>query len=244
MLQSIGPLSLRRFCSAIVPPFDGTVDLVKLASLPLEELRRRSEARGLCDGDGNRIKGAPWGMSLAHNTASAAEPWPTVRTVGFLRVTPDCFTFLLRRRKKKQSSDLPISVAYVEGKYRAGEICEQWRCEGIAKEVGQEAAASAPAASFAQIIASASAGEERRQKITNRDTFLNDVENAKVSLETGTTTQKTIENSIVVFECQPVRVELLIGGPDFSMWERVEWKRAVDGDVDSDWLQPQKLMPY
>lgn len=52
------------------------------------------------------------------------------------------------------SSDLPISVAYVEGKYRAGEVCEQWRCEGIAKEVGQEAAASAPAASFAQCIPS------------------------------------------------------------------------------------------
>ena len=133
------------------------------------------------------------------------------------------------------------AVGYVEGKYRAGEVCEQWRCEGIAKEVGQEAAASAPAA---QILVSASAGKEGRAKMTNRDTFLDDVDTAKLSLESGTTTQKTIEDSVAVFECQPLRVELLIGGPDFSMWERVEWKRAVDGDVDSDWLTPQKLMPY
>ena len=151
------------------------------------------------------------------------------------------YTFICRR---KMSSDLPISVAYVEGKYRAGEVCEQWRCEGIAKEVGQEAAASAPAASFAQILVSASAGKEGRAKMTNRDTFLDDVDTAKLSLESGTTTQKTIEDSVAVFECQPLRVELLIGGPDFSMWERVEWKRAVDGDVDSDWLTPQKFMPY
>ena len=105
LLKNTGPLTLRRFCSALLPPFNGTLDLAKLASSPLEELRRRSEGRELCDGDGNRIKGAPWGMSLAHNTASAAEPWPTVRTVGFLRVTPECFTFLLRRRKQHTSTN-------------------------------------------------------------------------------------------------------------------------------------------
>ena len=93
-------------------------------------------------------------------------------------------------------------------------------------------------------LRNASAGKEGRAKMTNRDTFLDDVDTAKLSLESGTTTQKTIEDSVAVFECQPLRVELLIGGPDFSMWERVEWKRAVDGDVDSDWLTPQKFMPY
>ena len=33
-----------------------------------------------------------------------------------------------------------------------------------------------------------------------------------------------IAKSVAVYELRPMRVELLVGGPDFELWERVEWR--------------------
>ena len=75
-------------------------------------------------------------MQLAH--ASTDEPWPVVRTVGFQAVRPDAFTFLLKRRTGHSDAPLPVAISYVEGRYVAGEVCEQWRAEGLAYKLGRE----------------------------------------------------------------------------------------------------------
>lgn len=153
-----------------MPPFTGRLDLDLLAGEgPLEEMRRRSEAKGRCDAAGNRVSGAPWGMQLAHHASGveggmAGSVWPVVRTIGLQAVTKDMFRFLLRRRSPlladdgSQDAALPVSMVYVEGSYSAGQVCEQWRAEGFAQPVGLGSVLeTAPASSLAQIVATAEA---------------------------------------------------------------------------------------
>ena len=65
--------------------FNGELDLKRLSSQPLEELRRRSEARGLCDHNGRRLPGAPWAFQLAHPGKNV---YPVVRH----RITRNTYT--------------------------------------------------------------------------------------------------------------------------------------------------------
>lgn len=231
--------------------FNGTLDISRLASSPLEELRRRSEARGICDGAGRRLKGAPWGMQLAH--AEKAHPWSVVRTVGFKRVTADGLTFLLRRRGAPRPAEASASIAivYVEGRYRPGEVCEQWRCEGDAVEVGVgDVAETAPPASFAQMIVAAGAssvGEfspEMRLEMTDPSGFVTAVSCVKARLQSGQARPEELGRSVVVYVLRPVRAEILIGGPDFGAWERAEWRWTVDGDSGSLWAHPRRILPF
>ena len=230
---------------ADVLEFDGTLDLSRLAVSPLEELRRRSEARGFCDDAGRRIKGAPWGMQLAHPDHSNA--WPVVRTIGFQSVNADGLTFLLRRRNSAGGRHrLPVSMVYVEGRYCSGEICEQWRCEGEAFEIGvEDAMQTAPLASFAQMIAAAAVPtHESRSSIRDRDNFLKNVDQVKTRLLRHEKSPDEIALSVVLYKLQPIRAEVLIGGPDFGACERIEWRRKTRGDPSSSWSLPQRILPY
>jgi hypothetical protein len=137
-------------------------------------------------------------------------------------------------------------MVYVEGKYRAGEVCEQWRCEGEAVEVGVNGVAeTAPPSSFAQMIASAAvSSEERRPELRDPSAFAATVGSVKQRLVSGQAGERELSESVVVYEVRPVRAELLIGGPDFGAWERAEWRRRVEGDTTSPWAAPRRILPY
>jgi len=227
--------------------FTGALDMASLAHSPLEEMRARSEAKGLCDAQGGRCKGAPWGFQLAHAAADGS-PFPVVRTIGFQRVMSEHFSFLMRRRPGAIISDgLPVSATYVEGKYTAGDVCEQWRLEGIAREAPiSEVLATAPMASFAQILVagggqSASGQAGARGRLEARDVFISKTNDMKAKLTAGEVSEAQIAEAVVVYRVKPIRVEFLIGGPDFPMWERVEWKRASEAEP---WAAPVRLLPY
>ena len=46
----------------------------------------------------------------------------------------------------------------------------------------------------------------------------------RASLASGELNASMIAKSVAVYELRPMRVELLVGGPDFELWERVEWR--------------------
>ena len=53
-----------------------------------------------------------------------------------------------------------------------------------------------------------------------------------------------------MYSVAPVRVELLVGSPDYGAWERVEWRRQMGSGLqsrameDAPWGPPQRLSPY
>jgi len=228
--------------------FSGSFDVSKLPKSPLDALRKRSEAKGLCDAIGNRKKGAPWGFQLAHT--SSHSPWPVIRTIGFQTVTADYFTFLMKRRPEGvPSSGLPIAITYVEGKYQAGDITEQWRAEGLAEEIPVgDVLTTAPMSSFAQIMVAAgwksgdsTADTSSRSILADRHEFVRLTDDAKSKLNAGQVPADSLASSVVVYKVRPIRGELLIGGPDFPMWERIEWRRQC---ADSEWEGPTRILPY
>jgi hypothetical protein len=70
--------------------------MVTLLRCPLSELLRRSARLARCDAGGSRLPGAPWAFQLASAGATVAAP--TIKTVGFQRVSADGIDFLVRRR--------------------------------------------------------------------------------------------------------------------------------------------------
>ncbi|KAL1499964.1 hypothetical protein AB1Y20_012644 [Prymnesium parvum] len=234
-----------------------SLDSTHLALNPLDELRLRSAQRGLCDVDGLRVAGAPWGMQLAH-ASPRGEPWPVVRTVGFQTVQADGFTFLLKRSSGLATHQLPIAINYVEGRYTSGERCEQWRADGLATEVPvREVLRTAPLSSLAQILAShgAAGGEAQstrfptsqrgpagaaRTTLDDRQRFLERAAAFKAQLVAGDVATGVLDEAAIAYRCLPVRMELLSGGPDYPMWERFEWQR----DDNGEWTEPRPLLPY
>ena len=186
-------------------------------------------------------------MQLAH-ASSSGDPWPVVRTVGFQAVQADGFTFLLKRRAGLSAALLPVAINYVEGKFMKGDVCEQWRAEGIAEEVPVEVALkTAPAASFAQILAAGARSggkadaEGRRVRLEDREGFVGETAALKERLALSEITKDELSAAAIVYRVMPVRMELMVGGPDFPMWERFEWKLSVDG---SEWAEPTRILPY
>jgi len=231
--------------------FNGRLKLERLATQPLEELRSRSEARGLCDAAGRRLPGAPWGFQLAHGSLS---PFPVLRTVGFQQVTADTFTFLLRRRPDSESR-LPIAACYVEGLYMSGDVCEQWRCEGIAVVQPAAVLETAPKTSLATIMAAVQkSGTDARHRVTIGPQENEELRQAagqqQSRLASRQVDARELDESIVTYAVSPVRVELLVGSPDHGPWERVEWRREVGSSLqsrgieDGPWGAPRRLAPY
>jgi len=236
--------SARHAACAPLSTFSGALDVADLANNPLVELQKRSQQRGLCDEDGARLPGQPWGMQLAH---VSDEPWPAVRTIGFQTVRPEGFTFLLKRRAGLSAARLPVAINYVEGRYMKGDVCEQWRAEGFAEEISvAEVLKTAPAASFAQILAASArtqgdgTDDGARKGLGDRASFISETAALKQRLGAGHVPNDELTRSAIVYLVAPARVELLIGGPDFPMWERIEWRR----DLDGGWADPMRILPY
>lgn len=225
--------------------FNGRLALDQLAPQPLEELRRRSEARGLCDAAGRRLQGAPWGFQLAHGSST---PFPMLRTVGFQQVSSEGFSFLLRRRPDTER-ELPISALYVEGLYQSGDVCEQWRCEGVARaQSAATALATAPQTSLAALLAVSKrhcGADQMNGRVVmgeaDRDELLHEAADQKRRLRAGHVSATEVEESVAMYAVSPVRVELLVGSPDHGAWERAEWTRDVESGL---WQPPHRLSPY
>ena len=247
-------LADRRLHSAVASAvrrqaFTGRLVLSDLAQQPLEEFRRRSEARGLCDATGQRLPGAPWAFQLAHSQLS---PFPVIRSVGFQQVSSDSFTFLLRRRPDSETQ-LPISACYVEGLYESGDVCEQWRVEGIAvAKPASDVIATAPKTSLATILAVDKRSGSARTRLNEeeRDELRRAAADQQARLTDGSVGSEEVDRSVIVYAVSPVRVELLVGSPDHGAWERVEWRRDVGSGLqsramaDGPWGPPNRLAPY
>lgn len=253
--------------------FPGTINLESLASSPLEELRLRSHNRGWCDSEGNRLVGAPWGVQLAH--ASTSSDFPVLRTVGFQTVTADAFTFLIKRVPAPgvSSKRLPVAITYVEGTYAAGDVCEQWRAEGVAVEQSSEQVlATAPKASISNILAAHEIGNNsiqnngqqhdtavhnhhNRVELNDLSSFIAASTRHKARLIDGSVSGEEIDDAVIVYSVRPTRVEMLVGGPDFATWDRVEWLREeedggehveAEGSTGTGgrWSAPRRILPY
>lgn len=143
---------------------------------PLVELQKACIARGIADAQGYRITGAPWAFSLAQVKYGI----PSVRTIGFQRISEHGLDWLTARRKDETTSPAGnnqnnnnnnspdtftsattttsqvVAISYTHGIYppSPGESCEQWRAEGVPFELPvAQALATAPRASLAQILA-------------------------------------------------------------------------------------------
>eukprot|EP00927_Polykrikos_kofoidii_P056073 TRINITY_DN50256_c0_g1_i1.p1 TRINITY_DN50256_c0_g1~~TRINITY_DN50256_c0_g1_i1.p1 ORF type:complete len:318 (+),score=43.16 TRINITY_DN50256_c0_g1_i1:87-1040(+) len=155
----------------------------KLHRNPLIELQKQCVARGNCDQQGFRKKGAPWAFQLAEQvqlsrgSGQASSPWPSLRTVGWQRISAKGLDFMVRRAERTESQNntcvvshtgepnqprecisamKPVSICYVEGIYpppKDGPPCIQWRIEGIAIPVStKDLLKTAPIGSISQIV--------------------------------------------------------------------------------------------
>ena len=68
-------------------------------------------------------------------------------------------------------------------------------------------------------------------------------------------TNKQKKDAVIVYSVRPTRVEMLVGGPDFATWDRVEWLREeedggehveVKGSTGTGgrWSAPRRILPY
>ena len=235
----------------------------RLLHCPLAELVRRAANLSRCDAAGARLPGAPWAFQLAYNNSSTS-PCPTIKTVGFQRVTAKGIEFLVRRRSDAPalaSGRFPASLCYYEGEYppTTGGVCSQWRAEGTAVEVDLRGVLdTAPLSSFAQIIACGDSGcsdstgtsspasddgadadtvQRIRLASTSVEPFVADVRMLKKSLEHGELPDAKVRAAVQVFRLEPTRMELLHAGAE--IWERFEWVGSTEA-----WSGPHQLMPY
>ena len=168
---------------------------------PLLILQKACTMRGIADEQGYRLTGAPWGFSLAeirqeirnnndHNNNNHNDPrevqqqqqqqqspprmFPSVRTIGFQRISEKGLDWLIKRPRSSSSSITattsmttmsnsttnllkPVALCYTEGIYpptNPNDSCEQWRAEGQPIEIPvTEILDTVPLKSFAQILA-------------------------------------------------------------------------------------------
>jgi len=234
--------SLRRLSSSSSRVFQGLkgykTDISALEPNPLLELQKSSALRGIADGEGYRLSGAPWAFSLAE--LDDKRSFPVVRTIGFQRISEAGLDWLTRR---KSQAVKPVALCYTAGVYPPppGESCEQWRAEGSLVELPvAEALKTAPMGSFAQILAVGriSANSIDRLEMNDRERFLEEVAKVKVELESGKVDTNELESSVRFVRLVPDRIELLVSG---NIWERFEWTRD---HTEGKWSTGVQLLPY
>mmetsp|Transcript_3626 Transcript_3626/g.4156 ORF Transcript_3626/g.4156 Transcript_3626/m.4156 type:complete len:225 (-) Transcript_3626:228-902(-) len=210
-----------------------------LSRCPFTEIVKRSARREICDAEGVRTPGAPWGFQMSFINDAGL---PDIKTVGFLRITEAGPEFLLKR-KPSSTKEFAASLCYVEGQFppKEGETCEQWRIEGTATEIDPDIALqTAPVSSFAQIISCINMdGKEtssNRKILSERESLIGNVVEMKTKLGNQEVDVESIRDAIVVYRINTTRVELLESGP---IWERVEWLKEKN-----TWADPQRLLPY
>mmetsp|Transcript_14277 Transcript_14277/g.28799 ORF Transcript_14277/g.28799 Transcript_14277/m.28799 type:complete len:279 (-) Transcript_14277:254-1090(-) len=242
-LQERNPKMSRRF--AALRSFQ--TDLKNILPNPLLELQRASQSRGICDKDGYRLTGAPWGFQLAEVTSQNR---PKVRTIGFQRVSEHGIDYLLLKKKRVAKDDW-IALSYTEGIYPPppGQTCEQWRAEGVVAEIDVENVLdTAPMGSFAQILAVArrersvkgQPNDERNSLCEgqDKDSFIDEVAVLKAELENGNVDIGEIQEAVQVCRLMPSRMELMVSG---GIWERFEYVRL---DEEGNEWDLRRIMPY
>ena len=203
--------------------------------------------QGIADDNGCRLTGAPWAFSLAEISQVGGIQKPTVRTIGFQRISEKGIDWLTPRKKNQQQNDNDdeVALSYTMGIYPppSGQTCEQWRAEGKPYEISiSEVLETAPIGSFAQILAvgrvkkNKNINNKNRMILDDKTMFMEQVEQIKKELQAGTIDMEEMESSVRVVRLKPDRMELMISGP---IWERFEWTR--DGDK---WTPKVQLMPY
>ena len=135
----------------------GAEQSVETGANPLTQLKQQSNALGCCNDAGERTTdgtcATPWAMQIAYS-AGDGKP-PTLKTVGFQRVTEDGVDFMTAKHATNLNG-VPVSICYAAGQYppESGSKCSQWRIEGICKAIDSSNLCAKPS-SFAQLLCSA-----------------------------------------------------------------------------------------
>jgi hypothetical protein len=160
------------------------------------------------------------------------------------------------------TSGLPLAVLHSQGKYLAGEQCEQWRGEGHCAVLPLSRVLDLiPQFTTTSIVGSKRLAAEHkedpkilhdgvsgdRNKMLNKSHSTEVMQKARVELENGDVSQEELEGSIRAFRFQPDRLECMVGGPEQVMWERWEWSRDESEGAPTGaiaWDEPKQLVPH
>ena len=250
---------------------------------PLFELQKACARRGIATKDGSRLNGAPWGFTLAElktqeqvgkttttTTTNTTTIVPSVRTIGFQRITRDGMDWLTKipsssdnlgvnEDERSRSALGPVAICYSHGTYPPpkGGSCEQWRAEGVPVQLDSALAwHTAPRASLAQMVASQRSWANGRDRTVMKSDddhheFLNIVQQVfddwndpNQSLEKHF---DELRSSVRLFRLVPSRLELLETGSGQKMWSRIQWLRNEENsksESSSRWYPPERLLPY
>lgn len=250
----------------------------KLLSNPLQELVVRSQLRGACNAAGAPTGfPVPWSMALATSGITPGSA-PSVRSIGIQGITSESIYFVCRGGPGGATgppADLGTynaSMVFLAGNYPGADFEEQWRAEGVVREVpvGRLSEHGFPppdeklvvqilaSSAFAQERARAtggslepSTGEGRIAMLPGRDSaddaaaLAADVAQAGSALSSTARLDAARRAGLRTYALTPRRVEVLAGGPDWPEGpRRFEWSADVAFEGEATWLPPRQILPY
>ena len=246
-----------------------SIDEAQLDPSPLREMQKQCVARSICDDGGHRLPGAQWGFQLAQIHRGAHEKaFPRVRTVGFQRVSECGLDYLMKRPDpaiSRYSDEVAINYTYGGYPPPEGDVCEQWRAEGVAVEIAVEnILGTAPLGSFAQIVvcahaapdaawADADGGGGARAMLADAAACADEVDAMKDAIAGDRVPMGDLAAALLVQRLIPRRVEVLRNVAGGRIWDRFEWvNEGFDDDVKANaadapltsWSAPRRLVPY
>jgi len=217
------------------------------SSDPLHVLQQECQARGLCNGLGQRLPEADWRIAIAMASDGRV---PNIRTVTIERISSDGIDFCLKRGTAAAAAlqhQQPVSFLHSQGKFLAGQSAEQWRGEGacVPLELDQ-VLDQIPPFTVTSMVGSTRMVKERRQETGNDNDNIDNpttvvstdraavgsskshmrevMQTVRQELEQGQVSRQELEDCIHPFRLQPERVECMIASPDnHVMWDRWEW---------------------
>ena len=252
-------------------------DANELMANPLLELVARSAARGACDANGKPTGfPMPWSMTLATGgrTGGAA---PSIRSIGIQGITAKDVYFVCRGGPGGVAgppaglAEYNASLVHLAGNYPLAGFEEQWRAEGVVREVppGELRVHGLPPPDeelMVQILASASFTEKRARR--HSGSLKLSMSEGRVALATGAEAGDAADGTATlagevelagslardtrlelarraglrVYAFTPRRVEMLHGGPAWPGGpRRFDW--VWDGEA-GEWYLPRQILPY
>ena len=251
------------------------IKIENLHENPLREFVTRSARRGACREDGSPSGfPMPWSITLGlQGTGEGVAP--ALRSIGIQGVTEKSIYFVCRGGPGGAAgppaglSEYNASMMHLAGNYPGAMFEEQWRAEGVVREVAIDElelhGLPAPDTELlVQIIASADFTEHRSTvhggspaPITDEgrieispdvqgevNYLMNAVARARSEAEKSSKFESDATHSgMRIYSLTPWRVEVLHGGPDWPEGPlRFEWRR--EPSLGEHWLPPSRILPY
>ena len=257
------------------PTASAVLDDDSLLAHPLREFVKRSAQRGACELSGApRGFPVPWAMTLATagRTSSSA---PAMRSIGIQGVVGEEIVFVCRGGPggafgpPAGLAQYSASMTHLAGNYPGAAFEEQWRAEGVIREIPLATLRSQglpppDPALVAQILGAAAftarhvqrqggspapATGEGRLVLTHSagddaEALARETTRGEAAAELGTPVEEeeAYRAGLRAYALTPQRMELLRGGPDWPAGPlRHEWVRLRDED---GWRRSARVLPY